>query len=109
MIHVSLFYNSTNELRGYQMKGHADAAPYGEDLVCAAASTLAIVIENSLCVQGVTYEAEMDEGYVRVLLTGRGDEQTALIAQAVLKTMEVGINALVSTYPDYIEANSVLV
>ena len=108
MIRVKLFHNRADELQGFEMKGHADSAPFGEDLVCAAASTLAIVIENSLCVQGVSYNAEMDEGYVRVMVTENEDERIALIAQSVLKTMEVGINALVQIYPDYIAANSVL-
>ena len=91
------------------MSGHADSAPYGEDLVCAAASTLAIVIENSLDVQGINYEAEIAEGYVRVMLKMPQDEEKDIIAQAVLKTFAVGIDALTSTYPQYIKVDSVLI
>lgn len=107
MIEVTLFFDTNDTLCGYEFSGHAESAPYGEDLVCAAASTLAIVTENSLCVQGVHYEAELDEGYVKLMLTPSSDEREALIAEAVLKTLAVGANALADTYPEYINANSV--
>ena len=109
MIHITLFHDADKRLCGYEMRGHADSAPYGQDLVCAAASTLAIVTENSLNVQGVHYEAEKDEGYLKLVLMPEEDAHEALIAQAVLKTLEVGVNSLATTYPKYIKANSVLV
>lgn len=109
MIRVTLKYDTNNQLTGYEMSGHADSAPYGQDLVCAAASTLAIVTENSLDVQGVRYEAEMNEGYFKLDLAPIDDATEALVAQAVLKTLEVGVNSLTQTYPKFIKANSVLV
>lgn len=112
MIRVTLYHDTNNRLTGYEMSGHADSAPYGQDLVCAAASTLAIVTENSLDVQGVHYEAEMNEGYFKLDLApidDADDADEALVAQAVLKTLEVGVNSLAQTYPKFIKANSVLV
>ena len=109
MIQITLYHDTNNKLCGYEMRGHADSAPYGQDLVCASASTLAIVTENSLNVQEVRYEAEMNEGYLKLVLMPDEDAQKALIAQAVLKTLEVGVNSLAATYPKYIKANSVLV
>lgn len=109
MIRVTLYHDTNNRLSGYEMSGHADFAPYGQDLVCAAASTLAIVTENSLDVQGVHYEAEMNEGYFKLDLAPIDDADEALVAQAVLKTLEVGVNSLAQTYPKFIKANSVLV
>ena len=47
MIEITLFYRADGALAGYEFSGHAGAAPYGEDLVCASASTLAIVTANS--------------------------------------------------------------
>ena len=107
MIRVTLYYDTDERLAGYEFSGHAESAPYGEDLVCAAASTLAIVTENSLAVQGVHYEAEQDEGYVKLMLSPIADDREALIAEAVLKTLEVGASALAETYPNYIKADSV--
>ncbi|MDO4280932.1 MAG: ribosomal-processing cysteine protease Prp [Peptococcaceae bacterium] len=106
---MQVFHQPDGVLCGYDMRGHADSAPHGEDLVCAAASTLAIVIENSLCVQGVAIEGEMDEGYVKVMLKMPDPAQEDPVAQAVLKTFEVGANALAQTYPRYIKVDSVLI
>ena len=106
MIEVTLYYDADELPVGYEFSGHADSAPYGEDLVCAAASTLAIVTENSLAVQGVCYEAEMDDGYVKLMLTPQVDARHALIAEAVLKTLAVGAESLAGAYSEYIEVKS---
>lgn len=107
MIEVTLFYRTDGKLAGYEFSGHADSAPYGEDLVCAAASVLAIVTENSLDAQGAHYEAEMNDGYVKLMLSPAANEREALIAEAVLKTLEVGAMSLAESYPAYITTNSV--
>lgn len=109
MIEITLYYRADNNLAGYEFSGHADSAPYGEDLVCAAASVLAIVTENSLDAQGVHYEAEMNDGYVKLMLTPAADEREALIAEAVLKTLAVGASSLAETYPSFIKAKQVRV
>ena len=41
------------------------------------------------------------------MLSPIADDREALIAEAVLKTLEVGASALAETYPNYIKANSV--
>lgn len=109
MIHVALYYTDKQTLCGYAFEGHADSAPYGEDIVCAAASTLAIVTENSLEVQGVQYEAEMEDGYLRLMLKEAASEKEALTAQAVLKTLEIGVLQMAKTYPEFIKTDHVFV
>jgi uncharacterized protein YsxB (DUF464 family) len=51
----------------------------------------------------------MNEGYFKLDLAPIDDATEALVAQAVLKTLEVGVNSLTQTYPKFIKANSVLV
>ncbi len=109
MIHVALFYSDKHTLCGYTLEGHADSAPHGEDIVCAAASTLAIVTENSLDIQGVHYDAEMEEGYFKLFLQEARDEKEVVIAQAVLKTLEIGLLQLAKNYPKFIETDHVFV
>lgn len=109
MIEITLYHRADGSLAGYRFSGHAESAPYGEDLVCASASTLAIATANSLEAQGVAFEAEMDEGYLRLMLTPQPGEHETLVAQAVLKTLEVGAKALAQDYRQYIKANSVFV
>lgn len=109
MIEVTLYCRADGKLAGYTFSGHADSAPYGEDLVCAAASTLAIVTANSLEAQGIAFEADMDEGYLKLMLAPALGERDALVAEAVLKTLEVGAKQLAQDHIQYIKANSVYV
>lgn len=109
MIAVTLYDRADGALAGYEFSGHADSAPYGEDLVCAAASTLAIVTANSLEAQGVVFEAEMDEGYLKLMLTPTSDERAALVAEAVLKTLAVGVNTLAQDHGEYITVKRIRV
>ena len=51
----------------------------------------------------------MDEGYLKLMLTPARDEREAIVAEAVLKTLEVGVGALAQDYKEYIKANSIRV
>ena len=51
----------------------------------------------------------MDEGYLKLMLTPARDERGAIVAEAVLKTLEVGVSALAQDYKEYIKANSIRV
>jgi hypothetical protein len=48
MIRVTFKLNSDHLITAFQMAGHADAGPYGQDIVCAAASALSISTINGL-------------------------------------------------------------
>ncbi len=48
MIKVKYFYNEDFQLKGFSVKGHAEYAEYGRDIVCAAVTTHAIARINSL-------------------------------------------------------------
>lgn len=93
MITATLYRTENKTLCGFSMTGHADAAGYGKDIVCAAASTLAINTANAietLTKAGFSLEAEEDGGALELFLTSR-DEKAELLLQALelgLKTME---------------------
>lgn len=48
MIRVTFYKNKKNEYLGFQLKGHAGFAEYGQDIVCAAVSALSINTVNSI-------------------------------------------------------------
>ena len=50
MINAKVFWQG-KRLIGFDIRGHADYAPHGEDIVCAAVSVLAITAVNSLLEQ----------------------------------------------------------
>lgn len=102
MVAITVFVTENGEYAGYRFEGHADSAPYGEDLVCAAASMLAVITQNSLEVQHIPHEGKADSGHVWVRLIPDEDEHRKIAAQAVLKTLAVGAEQLAKSYPKYI-------
>lgn len=48
MIKVKYYYNDDFLLKGFCLKGHADYAEIGYDIVCAAATSQSIAVINSL-------------------------------------------------------------
>ena len=94
---------SGDETWGFDIGGHAGYAPYGEDIVCAAVSMLAIAAINSLEAQiGQVTARVADEGRVTCRLPESLDAHRALIAQSILKTLEIGLENVMQAYPDYI-------
>ena len=99
----AILYISDGEIKGFDVCGHAEYAPYGEDIVCASVSILTITVVNSLEVQLGQIKAQCsEEGRVTCFLpeTLRGEQR--LIAQSILKTLEMGLVNIEQAYPDYI-------
>lgn len=48
MIKVKYYYTDDFSLRGFSLKGHADFAEIGYDIVCSAVTSNAIAVINSL-------------------------------------------------------------
>ena len=42
------FFAAQGALTGFSAHGHADTAPYGEDIVCAAVSSACLLTANTL-------------------------------------------------------------
>ena len=80
------------------VKGHAAAAPKGEDLVCAAVSTLVLTLRETLArakVQG--FEYKLDDG--NAVITFKQDKYT----KPYMHTVMCGLDFLASAYPQYIK------
>lgn len=104
MISVEFFEEQDKTLRAFQFKGHANAAPYGEDLVCSAISVL-----SQTAVIGLQYylkekpEIEIKEGFLSCVLPTGLSKVEKERSQTILKTMELGLEALKPKYGDYFE------
>ena len=90
-------------IAGFQISGHAGYAEHGQDIVCAAASFLAITVVNSLELQlGKEGTVKSEDGYLYYRLpqglTGKQQET----AQVILKTLATGFQNLKEEYPKYI-------
>ncbi len=103
MIKVQLVKSGT-AIEGFQISGHAGYAEHGQDIICAAASFLAITVVNSLEVQlgceGIVKGGE--DGYLSYRLPDGLNQEQQKTAQVILKTLETGFQNLKEEYPKYI-------
>ena len=97
MINVVITYcqkNNKKVIASLEMKGHANSAPYGEDLVCSAASAIVIGGINAIN-DDVPFTYKVDEGYV--LIKGKPEE----ISQNDVIVLETIVKQLKTLEKDY--------
>lgn len=112
MIDVKLYYNPNAGNIKLRIRGHANAGEYGEDLICAAVSALAITAGECACylhsreLLKRTPLVHLKRGDTTVIVTPREDA----LAEAILCfwTIQVGMHALAKRYPDYVNLSGVL-
>ncbi len=95
MIHVTLSY-SGNIVSGLEVKGHANSGPYGEDLVCAAVSSIITGGFNGLMEEDIK-SISIEEGYASVEIVLNKH------AIVVLETITIQLKTLEITYPQFIK------
>ena len=99
------FNYQSGKLSGFELKGHADAGEYGQDIVCSAVSVLAINTVNSLekLTQSKTQVLSDNKngGFLKVKLS---DDQVQLPdVQLLLQSFELGIRDVANSYGKYIK------
>ena len=100
---TAAIYTANQSISGFKITGHAGFAPYGEDIVCAAVSMLAITVANSLEEQvGEVDVQSQDDGMIACTLPGELSKERALKAQAILRTLEIGLEGFNAEYPKHI-------
>lgn len=110
MIKVEVM-RSGNMITGYKVEGHANHAPRGEDIVCAAVSMLA---QSTLVGLGeivsIPMQADVKEGLVNVHLD-LSDRKLLEDAQVLLETMVLTVKTLIQgkEYSKYIAIDDVWV
>ncbi|MBE5781704.1 MAG: ribosomal-processing cysteine protease Prp [Clostridiales bacterium] len=99
MIRVTLI-RAGEKFLGFECKGHAGYAPAGSDIICAAVSILTTTCVNALeSVAGKEAEAEVKDGYMRVLLS---ETETTEKTQIIFATIAQGLSDLAEEYPKYL-------
>lgn len=82
--------------------GHAETAPYGEDIVCAAISVLSqtavVGLQHYLSQEPMT---KVQEGFLHCTLPEDLTDKERERSQIILKTMELGLKALEPNYGKY--------
>ncbi len=92
---------------GFSVMGHAGCGEYGEDLVCAGVS--AIVQTAILGISDVLHlkaDISINEGDTVCILNREVSESDLQNAEIVFKTMNAGLESIVSAYPKTLKFRS---
>ncbi len=93
------FFAAQGALTGFSAHGHADTAPYGEDVVCAAVSSACLLTANTITeVLHLPAEAKTEDGFLQLQLTG-----DAAPAQVPLEGLKLHLSTLAEQYPQSIQ------
>ena len=86
-----------------EIEGHAGYAPAGQDIICAAVSTLAYTLAQNLALMLCMdeYTAEFEDGHARI--EARPPEATAEQCRCAFMTIANGFYMLEAQYGQYIQ------
>ena len=98
MIKITINHASNGQVNFLEIKGHAKSAPYGQDLVCAAVSSVITGGFNNL--KGhKDYELKLDEGYALFKSNIPLDAHD----ETVIETIICGLNTIKESNPEFIQ------
>lgn len=104
MIKIHIYRDKEKNITKYIVKGHANAAKHGEDIVCASVSILAqttVLALHELLSIDVIYE--MEDGWLSCQLPNDLSDGVREKANLILNTMLIGIRGTQGMYEKYIE------
>ena len=97
MIKVLINHASNGQVNFLEIKGHANSAPHGEDLVCAEVSAVVTGGFNNLK-NYKDYELKLDEGYALFKTNSQLDAHD----ETVIETIICGLNTILEANPRFI-------
>ncbi|MDN5362248.1 MAG: uncharacterized protein PWP70_1295 [Moorella sp. (in: firmicutes)] len=105
MIRVTFWQGKDGNLRGFVITGHAGYGPKGEDIICAAVSALAqtavLSLQEHLEPEDKEPVVSIREGNLQCLIPDGLSPAGASTAGVILKTLEIGLQAIASDYDKY--------
>ena len=105
MIRVT-FHKKDHELVSFEMTGHAGFGEYGEDIVCAGVSALAITTVNSIeklgGYQPIVDVDEVEGGYLYLEVVRDVTKVQAQTTQILLNSLLLGLEDIQSEYQDFL-------
>ena len=100
------FYSRNGQTVGFAIRGHADYANYGEDIVCAAVSVLAQNTANSMeKLLGITTEGHWFQDERGDIYGIRPEEFSNNLREQMdllLSSFKIGICSIQDAYPEHI-------
>ncbi|OKP96307.1 ribosomal-processing cysteine protease Prp [Paenibacillus sp. P46E] len=95
---------------GFAVKGHAEYARKGWDIVCAGVSTVTFGTVNSIeKLTGVILDTSMDDGFLSGTLVPVDDPEASAKIQLLLESMVVMLSDIAESYGKYIKIQQVII
>ncbi|HAM81420.1 ribosomal-processing cysteine protease Prp [Ornithinibacillus bavariensis] len=108
MIKVTV-YRDNNQIKSFELSGHAESGPYGYDLVCAGVSAVSFGAVNAV-LKMTDIELEIEQGheggYLRVSIPDSVDEGLMERAQLLFEGMIVSLETIERDYNQFITIQS---
>ncbi|OIJ10256.1 hypothetical protein BKP35_14245 [Anaerobacillus arseniciselenatis] len=106
MITVKVVRELDNKIASFEMKGHAEAGPHGQDIVCAGVSAVSFGAVNAidkLCNVQLEVDMEDDGGFLRCTVPTDLNVQTYEKVQLLLEAMVVSLTSISEQYGKHIK------
>lgn len=105
MVHVQIERTSDGKISSFTMKGHANFAKRGQDIVCAGASAVAFGSVNAvMALTGIKPVIEQsDGGYLKCTLPDSITEVSSEKVQLLLEGMIVALQTIERDYQKHIK------
>ncbi|MEK3981072.1 ribosomal-processing cysteine protease Prp [Psychrobacillus sp. FSL K6-2836] len=106
MIKVTITKDQSGHIHSFEMKGHADFAEHGKDLVCAGASAVSFGAVNAvIALTEITpiITQKGDGGYLYVEVPSISNLEKAAQIQLILEAMVVSLQTIEQDYAKYIK------
>lgn len=103
MIKISINEQPSGRISSFEMKGHADFAGHGKDLVCAGASAVSFGAVNAvIALTGITPDIQQgsDGGYLKVVFPETEKDKEI---QLIVKAMIVSLQTIEQDYGQHIK------
>ncbi len=103
MIMVKIDRNQQGTIMKYEISGHANAANYGEDIVCAAVSVLSQTTLLALHeIVKIETSYQVRSGFLTCELPKSLNREQRQKADLLLESMVLGVKNLIVSYSEYI-------
>ncbi|WP_203361610.1 ribosomal-processing cysteine protease Prp [Bacillus sp. REN10] len=108
MIRVNISKLPSGKISSFTMKGHAEFAEHGKDLVCAAATAVSFGALNailSLTEADLQIDQGKEGGFLRCVVPENLSESEQEKVQLLLEGMIVSLQTIERDYGEYIKIN----
>ncbi len=101
MIRITVFKKNKKQICGFQVEGHAEYDPYGQDIVCSAVTALVFNAINSieaLTTEPIEYEYNPEGGRIICRFLNAYQFDIGQEAKLLIESMLLGLSHIQNDY-----------